>query len=74
MPVNANVIWTMNAYSLLQQRPMARMAAFGGVKVQDGGIARLAGITPLAFPEKDDCSIHLSNAELAAELEGRALP
>jgi hypothetical protein len=42
--------------------------------VCDGSLVWFGGISPLAFPEKDDCSIRLANAELAAELEGRASP
>ncbi len=42
--------------------------------VCDGSLVWFGGISPLAFPEKDDCSIRLTNAELAAELEGRASP
>ena len=38
--------------------------------VCDGSLVWFGGISPLAYPERDDCSIRLINAELAAELEG----
>ncbi len=38
--------------------------------VCDGSLVWFGGISPLAFPAKDDCSIRIVNAELAAELEG----
>lgn len=38
--------------------------------VCDGSLVWFGGISPLAYPERDDCSIRLVNAELAAELEG----
>ncbi len=38
--------------------------------VCDGSLVWFGGISPLAFPARDDCSIRIVNAELAAELEG----
>lgn len=38
--------------------------------VCDSSLVWFGGISPLAYPERDDCSIRLVNAELAAELEG----
>lgn len=38
--------------------------------VCDGSLVWFGGISPLAYPERDDCSMRLINAELAAELEG----